>query len=371
MKLQILRPFDAHLHLRTGNMAKLVTNMSVRQFSDVIVMPNLKPPITTITEALKYQTELLTIAECNFHMALYLTNFTTLEDVKKVASNPNIIGFKLYPLNATTGSHNGVSDIKKLFRLFREMERLKVPLMIHGEVTRKDVDIFDRETIFLEEVLTDIVENFPRLIVTLEHITTADAVEFVLRHENVVATITAHHLLINRNAIFSVGENTVLNPHAFCLPIAKTERDRMILLQAATSGNPKFFAGTDSAPHPLSGKESNCGCAGCFTGFHALELYATAFEQLGRLNKLEDFLSIFGRLHYGLEIPCDSYTELSQESFIIPNYFEIMNNGVPLLAKTEFVATNDNRDNILIPFWAGQTLNWKFMGAYNGWKKRL
>ncbi|MDD2871698.1 MAG: dihydroorotase [Candidatus Gracilibacteria bacterium] len=341
MSLHILQPFDAHLHLRTGNMAELVTPMSAAQFADVIVMPNLNPPITTVDHAISYRNYLLEIAKCNYHMAIYLTESTTVEEIQLAAKNPFIIGYKLYPLNATTGSQSGISDIKKVYPLFEKMEKLKVPLLVHGEVTRSDVDIFDREKVFIEEILTDIVQKFPKLRITLEHITTAEAVEFVLSNENVVASITAHHLLINRNAIFTVDEKTALNPHNFCLPVAKTERDRNILIKAATSGNPKFFAGTDSAPHPLSRKESSCGCAGCFTGLHALELYATAFYQFGKLAKLEDFLSIFGRLHYGLEIPSNDYITLGYEKYLIPEKLGEEN---------------------LVPFMYGQILNWKIIG---------
>lgn len=337
MSIQIIKPFDSHLHLRMGKMAELVSPMSSRQFSDVIVMPNLQPPIVAVEQAISYRNYLMEIAKCNYYMALYLTESTTIEEVEKVADNPFIIGFKLYPLNATTGSQEGISDVKNLYHLFEKMEKLRIPLMIHSEVTRSDVDIFDRENVFIEEILIDVVEKFPRLMITLEHITTSDAVEFVLNTSNVVASITAHHLLINRNAIFTVDEKTALNPHNFCLPVAKAEEHRKALLKAATSGNRKFFAGTDSAPHPLNYKESSCGCAGCFTGLHAIELYATAFEQTNSLDKLENFLSIHGRIHYGIDIP-DKYLNIYEANYLIPDYIG---------------------DEKLTPFMAGQILNWK------------
>jgi len=337
--IEAISPFDAHLHLRSGKMAKLVTPMSAKQFSDVIVMPNLQPPITTVQEALGYRNELKGYnCFCNYHMALYLTESTDIREIIRASENPHIIGFKLYPLNATTGSSAGISHIKNVYHLFEEMERKNVPLLIHGEVTRPDVDIFDREKIFIEEVLNDIVNTFPNLKITLEHITTSDAVDFVTKaSDNVVATITAHHLLINRNAIFTVNEKTALNPHNFCLPIAKSEEHRLALIKAAVSGNKKFFCGTDSAPHLLSCKESSCGCAGCFTGFHGLELYTTVFDKVNQLGKLENFLSIYGRKHYEIEIPNKTIV-INNEDLLIPE--KICENG-------------------LTPFWAGKTLNWK------------
>lgn len=317
MLLTIIKPFDAHLHLREGEMAYFVTPISANVFSDVIPMPNLKKPIRTVPMAIDYRSSLISYAACNYHMTIYLTESTTVEDVREVANNPFVLGFKLYPVNATTGSQNGISDIKKIYPLLKEMERLEVPLLVHGEVTRPDVDIFDREKVFIDEVLTDIVKTFPELRITLEHITTEYAVNFVLKTKNVVATITAQHLLKNRNAIFTVGKNTALNPHNFCLPVLKTERDRLALLKAATSGNPKFFAGTDSAPHPLSCKESSCGCAGCFTALTAVELYTTAFDQVGKLEYLENFLSVFGRNYYGIPIPSETI-DIKREKQVIP-----------------------------------------------------
>jgi dihydroorotase len=339
-KINIIKPFDAHLHLRVDKMAELVAPMSANQFSDVVVMPNLQPPVKTVDEALDYKKRLKGYADCNYHMALYLTEGTSIEEIQKAAENPNIIGFKLYPMNATTGSQDGISDIKNVYHLFAEMEKLRVPLMIHGEVTRPEVDIFDREKIFIEEVLTDIVKTFPKIKITLEHITTEDAVQFVMNHD-IVATITAHHLMINRNAIFTVAEKTALNPHNFCLPIAKAEKHRKALLIAAMSGNSKFFAGTDSAPHPLSCKESSCGCAGCFTGLHAVEMYTTAFVEWKQESKLEDFLSIFGRIHYGIDIPDENIT-IEEHHWEIPKTLG---------------------ENGLTPFMACKTLEWKVEGA--------
>jgi dihydroorotase len=338
--LQIIKPFDAHLHLRAGEMAYFVSKISAGQFSDVIVMPNLQPPIITVANALKYKADLESYADCNYHMALYLTESTTIEEIELAAIDPNIIGFKLYPLNATTGSQFGISDIKKVYHLFKRMEELKVPLLVHGEVTRPDVDIFDRESVFIFETLSYIVNIFPELPITLEHITTKDAVDFVLDTDNVVASITAHHLLMNRNAIFTVGDKTALNPHNFCLPIAKAEEHRQALIEAATSGNRKYFGGTDSAPHPLSCKESSCGCAGCFTALTAVELYATAFAKVGKIDLLEKFLSFYGRQHYGIDIPNETIY-IDEKEFTIPKKLEM---------------------NGLTPFMAGETLNWKVIG---------
>jgi dihydroorotase len=321
-------------------MALLVTPLSAKQFSDVVVMPNLNPPISSVQKALDYRDELLSYAKCNYHMALYLTENTTIDDVITASYNSHIIGFKLYPLNATTGSENGVSDIKKLYTLFEKMQDLGVPLLIHGEVTRPGVDIFAREKVFIKEILKPLVNKFPNLKITLEHITTEYAVNFVNETKNVVATITAHHLFINRSDIFKVGEKTALNPHNFCLPVAKRENDRIALLKAATSGNPKFFAGSDSAPHPLNGKLSNCGCAGCFTGLHAVELYMTAFDSVDETKMLEGFLSIFGRNHYDIEIPDEKITILNKD-FTLPDYIG---------------------ENIkLTPFMYGETLSWKVL----------
>lgn len=333
MNISIISPFDAHLHLRNGEMSHIVTPMSAAQFSDVIVMPNLQPPIKTVKEALGYKSTLTTIvtADCNYHMALYLTESTTIEEVKKAAENPNIIGFKLYPLNATTGSQDGISNLKNVYHIFTEMEKLKVPLMIHGEVTRPNVDIFDREKVFIEEVLKDIIKEFPNLKITLEHITTEDAVTFVMEN-NIVATITAHHLMINRNAMFMVDEKTALNSHNFCLPLVKAREHQVALIKAATSGNPKFFAGTDSAPHTISCKESSCVCAGCFTGLHAVELYTTVFSKVDKLDKLEDFMSIFGRIHYNIEIPDNNYIFIEEKFWEIPE--KVDKNGLtPFMAK--------------------------------------
>ena len=335
--LTIIDPLDAHLHLREGSMASLVTPMSARQFSDVIVMPNLNPPVVSVELAMQYMEELEEYAECNYHMALYLTDSTTVEDVRQASINPNIIGFKLYPMNATTGSENGISNIKNVYKAISAMQDYDVPLLIHGEVTRPDVDIFDREKVFIYEILIYIVKKFPFVKITLEHITTEDAVNFVLNTPSVHATITAHHLMINRNAIFTVAEKTALNPHNYCLPVAKKEKHRLALIDAATSGSPKFFAGTDSAPHPLSCKESSCGCAGIFTASNAIELYTTVFDGVGALDKLEGFMSIFGRNHYGIQIP-NTKVNIEKTNIIIPKYIG---------------------SDKLTPFMAGETLKWK------------
>ena len=344
-KIVIIKPFDAHLHLRVGEMALLVTPMSAKQFSDVIVMPNLTPPVKTVEEAMIYRKRLVSYDKtCDYHMTLYLTESTTAEEVQKVSEHPNMIGLKLYPLNATTGSQDGISDIEKVYPLFEEMQRLGVPLLIHGEVIRQEISILDREKVFIEEVLTDLVIKFPRLRITMEHITTKDAVDFVKSTENVVATMTGHHLHINHNAIFTVDGMTGINPHNFCLPIAKLEEHRLALVEAATSGDPKFFAGTDSAPHTSACKISECGCAGCFTGLHAVELYTTVFAEADKLDKLENFLSIYGRIHYGIEIP-DGENKRSKKTITIN--------------REEFKIPKNLGENGLRPFKYGETLDYK------------
>lgn len=335
-KIKIKLPFDGHVHLRIGEMMHLVTPYTANQFGAAIVMPNLQPPIVNVDMALDYKKSIEhSEPNCNYIMAIYLTESTTIEDVQKAKENGMV--FKLYPANATTGSADGIKDIKNVYPLFKEMERLDVALLIHGEVTRSDVDIFKRERVFIKEVLVKIIDNFPDLKITLEHITTKYAVNFVKKHKNLFATITVHHMYINRNAIFTVGEKTALNPNNFCLPIAKKNSDRSALIDAAISGDPSFFAGTDSAPHPKSCKASLCGCAGIFTAYSAVELYTTIFEQADALDKLENFLSIFGRKRYGIEIPNVCIT-IKRKKLKIP--YEIGTEG-------------------LTPFMAGETLEWK------------
>jgi dihydroorotase len=340
-QLRIITPFDAHLHLRDGDKMLHVTPYSADQFSDVVVMPNLIPPVTTVNQALLYQQDLQNVIKnqiydysCNFHMALYLTKTTTLKDIELAANNSNIIGFKLYPANATTNSADGIADIESSFDQLEKMEELGVTLMVHGEVTDSYVDIFDREKVFIDTILQKIVSRFPKLKVSLEHITTKDSVQFVSEaNENVVASITAHHLLVNRNDMLVGG----IRPHYFCLPILKRREHQEALIQAASSGNSKFFLGTDSAPHLKEDKESACGCAGSFTAPYAMELYANAFEQANSLDKLENFSSVFGRQFHGLNIPETTILLQKQENVIVNNIADI------------------------VPFWNDENVGWKFI----------
>jgi dihydroorotase len=287
-------------------------------------MPNLKPPVTTVAQALAYREEILqAIPEgVNFTplMTLYLTTSTTIDEIKIAAECEYIHAFKLYPAGATTNSDSGVADVKKIYPLFAAMEKYDLPLLIHGEVTDEDCDIFDRERIFIERYLIDIVKNFPALRIVLEHVTTKEAIEFVeSASDKIVATITPQHLLFNRNAMLVGG----IKPHYYCLPILKRETHRLVLVKAATSGSPKFFLGTDSAPHLTHLKENSCGCAGCYSAFAALELYAEAFESANALDKLEGFASFYGADFYGL--PRNGETViLEKRSWIIPaSYDEI------------------------------------------------
>ena len=299
--LTITRPDDWHLHVRNGAVLKTVLPHTARQFARAIIMPNLKPPVATVVNALIYREEILQAvpADLNFTplMTLYLTGSTTVDEIKKAAASEHIHAFKLYPAGATTNSDSGVADIKAVYPLLAAMEHYDLPLLIHGEVTDEACDIFDRERVFIDTYLTDITNNFPDLRIVLEHVTTTEAVQFVQASGNhVAATITPQHLLFNRNAILAGG----IKPHYYCLPIIKRESHRLALVAAATSGNPKFFLGTDSAPHLTSLKETACGCAGCYCAHAALELYAEAFEQANALDKLEGFASFYGADFYRL-----------------------------------------------------------------------
>jgi dihydroorotase len=322
--LTITRPDDCHLHVRNGAILKTVLPHTARQFARAIIMPNLKPPVTTVAQALAYREEILqAIPEgVNFTplMTLYLTASTTIDEIKIAAECEYIHAFKLYPAGVTTNSDAGVADVKKIYPLFAAMEKYDLPLLIHGEVTDEDCDIFDRERIFIERYLIDIVKNFPALRIVLEHVTTKEAIEFVeSASDKIAATITPQHLLFNRNAILVGG----IKPHYYCLPILKRETHRLALVKVATSGNPKFFLGTDSAPHLTHLKENSCGCAGCYSAFAALELYAEAFESANALDKLEGFASFYGADFYGL--PRNGETViLEKRSWIIPaSYDEI------------------------------------------------
>lgn len=299
--LTMIRPDDFHLHVRNGAILKTVLPHTARQFARAVIMPNLKPPVTTVEQALSYREEILQAVPAGFDftplMTLYLTAATSVEEIQKAAQCEHVYAFKLYPAGATTNSDAGVADVKKIYPLLAELEKYDLPLLIHGEVTDENCDIFDRERVFIERYLQDIVKNFPNLRIVLEHATTKEAVEFVeSASKKIAATITPQHLLFNRNAILAGG----IKPHFYCLPILKREIHRKALVKAATSGNPKFFLGTDSAPHLTYLKENSCGCAGCYSAFAALELYAQAFENANALDKLEGFASFYGADFYGL-----------------------------------------------------------------------
>jgi dihydroorotase len=299
--LTITRPDDWHVHVRNGAILKTVLPHTARQFARAIIMPNLKPPVTTVEQALAYRDEILAAVPMGMDftplMTLYLTATTTEAEIKKAAESEHVHAFKLYPAGATTHSDAGVADIVAAYPLFAAMEKHQIPLLIHGEVTNADCDIFDREKVFINRYLMDIIKHFPSLRVVLEHITTSEAVQFVeSASTNVAATITPQHLLYNRNALFVGG----IRPHHYCLPVLKREQHRLVLVKAATSGNPKFFLGTDSAPHTTENKENACGCAGCFSAPIALELYAEAFEAANALDKLEGFASFYGADFYRL-----------------------------------------------------------------------
>ena len=299
--LTITRPDDWHTHVRNGEILKTVLPHTARQFARAIIMPNLKPPVITVAQALSYREEILRAVPAHMDftplMTLYLTGSTTLDEIKKAAKSEHIHAFKLYPAGATTNSDSGVADIKAIYPLLAALEKHDIPLLIHGEVTDDACDIFDRERVFIDTYLTDITRTFPDLRIVVEHVTTTEAVQFVQStSSNIAATITPQHLLFNRNALLAGG----IRPHYYCLPIIKRESHRLALVAAATSGNPKFFLGTDSAPHLTSLKETACGCAGCYSAHAALELYAEVFERADALDKLEGFASFYGADFYRL-----------------------------------------------------------------------
>jgi len=340
-KLTITRPDDWHLHLRDGATLKAVLPYTVRQFARAIVMPNLKPPIRSVADATAYRDRILAaIPEGKpFEplLTLYLTDNTSPEEILRAKESQFIKAVKYYPAGATTNSDSGVTDIRKCDRVFEAMQQVDMPLLLHGEVTDRDVDMFDREKVFIERHLIPLKQRFPNLRVVLEHITTSDAVQYVLSASAIAATITPQHLLFNRNALFQGG----LRPHFYCLPILKREEHRQALLQAATSGNPKFFLGTDSAPHTRTSKESSCGCAGCFSALHALELYAEAFDSMKALDKLEAFASFYGPDFYQLPRNTERIT-LSKTTWRVPDEVSLMESG-------------------LVPLGAGQEMTWQMV----------
>ena len=318
--LTLRRPDDWHVHLRDGAMLKAVLPETARSFARAIIMPNLVPPVTTIAAAEAYRARILAALPPDLAgrftplMTCYLTDDAKADEIERGFKSGVFTAVKLYPANATTNSASGVTDLGKCRAVLAAMERLQMPLLIHGEVTDPAVDVFDRERVFIERHLTKLIKDFPGLKIVLEHVTTKDAVDFVRgAGPNLGATITAHHLVINRNAIFAGG----LRPHMYCLPIAKRESHRLALRQAATSGDAKFFLGTDSAPHPIHDKEKDCGCAGIFSAPAALEIYAQVFDEEHALDKLEAFASLNGPRFYGLPANDERIT-LKRGSWTVP-----------------------------------------------------
>ena len=344
MRLTLTRPDDWHLHLRDGEALRAVLPHSARQFARAIVMPNLRPPVTTVATAAAYRQRILAALPAGMKfeplMTLYLTDNTPGDEIRRAADSGFVKAVKLYPAGATTNSDAGVTDLAKCDEALAEMEKAGMPLLVHGEVTDPTVDIFDRENVFIDTVLKPLLARHPGLRVVFEHITTKDAAEFVASAgDNVAATITAHHLLYNRNAIFSGG----VRPHYYCLPVLKRETHRAALLRAATSGSPKFFLGTDSAPHARHTKETSCGCAGCYTALSALELYAEAFESAGALDRLETFACFNGPDFYRLPRNADTVT-LEKRPWVVPEELAYASGEV------------------LVPLRAGETLSWQFSG---------
>jgi dihydroorotase len=339
-KLTITRPDDWHLHLRDDAALKAVLPHTVRQFARAIIMPNLKPPVRSVADATAYRERILAAipAHQSFEplMTLYLTDDTSPSEIMAAKATQFIKAVKYYPAGATTNSDLGVTDIGKCHRVFAAMQQVDMPLLLHGEVTDPEVDMFDRENVFIERHLIPLQKQFPDLRIVLEHITTTDAVQYVLSTSNIAATITPQHLLFNRNSLFQGG----LRPHFYCLPILKRENHRRSLIQAATSGNPKFFLGTDSAPHPRNAKESGCGCAGCYSALHAMELYAEAFESANALDKLEAFASFYGPDFYQLPRNTDHIT-LTRTPWRVPDHLPFPESG-------------------LVPLRAGQEMTWQF-----------
>jgi dihydroorotase len=339
-RLTLAKPDDWHVHLRDGAALASVVADTARCFGRAIVMPNLKPAVRTTQQALHYRERILGALpeDAGFEplMTLYLTDDTPPEEIARAKLSGRVFGVKLYPAGATTNSAEGVTRLSRCFHTLEKMQEVGMPLLVHGESTDPEIDVFDREKAFLEEVLGPALERFADLKVVLEHITTRDAAQFVeVMGPNVAATITAHHLLMSRNALFVGG----IRPHHYCLPVLKREEHREALVEAATSGNPKFFLGTDSAPHARDTKEATCGCAGIYTAHAAIEFYATAFEEAGALNRLEAFASLNGPAFYGLPANQETITLVRQE-WRVPD-------EIPYGSGT------------LVPLRAGETIPWK------------
>lgn len=344
-QIQLTQPDDWHCHVRDGDFLRAVIPYTARQMARAIIMPNLSPPVTNVTMAESYRRQILASLPNNGDfdplMTLYLTDNTQPQDIIDAKQHPNIHAIKYYPAGATTNSEDGVTNIENVYATLGTMEEQQMPLLMHGEVvhgeaTDQPIDIFDRELVFIERVLEPLQTRFPNLHIVLEHITTSQAVDYVTNGaDTLAATITPQHLLLNRNAMFAGG----IRPHHYCLPVLKRESHRQSLIKAAISGNPKFFLGTDSAPHSQSAKQSDCGCAGIFTAHAAIELYAQAFDQAGAMDKLENFASHFGPDFYGLPRNSKQISLIKQE-WQVPDSIDMANES-------------------LIPFYAGQTLSWK------------
>ncbi|MEN9430333.1 MAG: Dihydroorotase [Pseudomonadota bacterium] len=341
-RLTITRPDDWHIHLRDGAVLANTVPDVARYFGRAICMPNLVPPVKTTEEARGYYQRILAVrpAQSSFEplMVLYLTDHTDAAEIAKAKASGIVQAVKLYPAGATTNSHAGVTNLENVYPVLEKMAEHGVPLLVHGEVTHADIDIFDREKVFIETILAPLHRRFSTLKIVLEHITTDDAVQFVqATNDNIAATITAHHLLFNRNHMLVGG----IRPHYYCLPILKRQSHQASLLAAATSGNPKFFLGTDSAPHAIGAKEAACGCAGSYTAHAAIELYAEAFEQMNALDKLEGFASFFGADFYGLARNSDTIT-LEKEQWSVPENYSL-------------------GQSVVVPIRAGSSIAWRVL----------
>ena len=339
-EITLTRPDDWHAHFRDGAVLADVVPASAERFGRVVAMPNLVPPVTTVGAAHAYRERILAVAPPGVAfeplMTLYLTDDTGADEIRRAAASEEVLGVKLYPAGATTHSAHGVTDLARCAPALEAMQAHGLALMVHGEVPGDDVDVFDRERVFIDLTLAPLVDRYPELKIVLEHVTTADAVEFVRSaRDGVAATITAHHLLLNRNALFEGG----LRPHHYCLPVLKRERHRAALVEAATSGEARFFLGTDSAPHPRHAKESECGCAGVYTAHAGIELYAEAFDRAGALDALEAFASRNGPAYYGLE----------------PNRERVTLRREPWPVAEEMPMGGDT----LVPFRAGGRVTWR------------
>lgn len=346
-EITLLQPDDWHIHLRDDKALATTVPHAATSFNRVICMPNLVPPVKNLDDAQAYRDRIMDVLQAsdidserkdtfNPRMTLYMTDHTSARDIEMAAKSGIVQAVKLYPAGATTNSADGVTDINGLTDVFEAMQKYNLPLLLHGEVTHDHVDIFDREKRFLDEVLVQIINKFPELKIVLEHITTSEAADFVLAQKNQIgATITPQHLMLNRNHLLLGG----IKPHLYCLPILKRQSHQKVLLDVATSGNPKFFLGTDSAPHPTHAKEAACGCAGCYSSATALPLYATAFDSVGKIDKLEGFTSRFGAQFYGLPLNTNTVT-LIKSPMQVPTSYPYFDGGT------------------LTPLMAGETLPW-------------